>query len=321
MRDVVRLLARLCLCCLGFNPSLAATADYPNRPIRLIVPFAPGGSTDVIARALAQKLNVALGTPVIVDNRGGGGGVAGAEIALRAAPDGYTLIFVSGSYATNAAMYPLTYDPVNDIAAVMLVYETAYLATVQPSLKIATPKELIAYARSKPGTLNYGSAGNGSLAHLATELFDMTAGTRMIHVPYRGTGPAISDLISGQIQVLFGGVPGLIPHVKSNRIRAIGVTTARRSPALPDVPAIAETLPTYEASLWFGIWGPKGLPKTVIDRWSTELVRIVRLPDVQERTNAEGLDAVIRGPEEFRRVIRNDVAKWAEVLKRANIRN
>lgn len=299
------------------NAACAATsAPYPSRPVRLVVPFAPGGSTDVVARVLAQKATEVLGAPVVVDNRAGGGGVAGAEIVVRAPADGYTLIFVSGSYATNAALYKLAYDPVNDIAPVMLVYETAYVGTAHPSLKIGNPKELIAYAKAKPGALNFGSAGNGSLAHLATELFDSMAGIQMTHVPYRGTGPAITDLVSGQIQVLFGGVPGLIPHVKAGRIRAFGVTTERRSPALPDVPAIAESVPKYEASLWFGVWGPKGLPKAVADRWTRELVRIVQMPDVQERAAAEGLEAVNRGPDDFRRVIRSDVQKWAEVLKR-----
>ncbi|MCC6531960.1 MAG: tripartite tricarboxylate transporter substrate binding protein [Burkholderiales bacterium] len=313
---ILQCLMTVYIACSGFGAACAAGEEYPARPVRLIVPFAPGGSTDVIGRALAQKLADGLGTSVVVDNRGGGGGVAGTELAIRAPADGYTLILVSGSYAANAAMYTLAYDPVTDISPVMLVYETAYLATVHPGLKITSPKELIAYASAKPGGLNYGSAGNGSLAHLATELFDLMARSKMTHVPYRGTGPAITDLISGQIQLLLGGVPGLIPHVKSNRIRAIGVTTLRRTRALPDIPSISETLPGYEASLWFGFWGPKGLPGHVAERWRTELQRVVRLPDIQERANAEGLDAVVQAPEEFRRVIQRDILKWREVLKR-----
>lgn len=311
--------AALCLSLgLGYT-SLAYCADYPTKPIRLVVPFAPGGSTDVIARALAEKLTDYFGHPVVVDNRGGGGGVIGAEIAVRATPDGYTLIFVSGSYATNAALRPLRFDPINDIVPINLTCETGYLIGVFPGLKISSPRDLVALAKAKPGGINYGSAGQGSLAHLATELFSMYAGIKLTHVPYKGTGPALIDLIGGQIQVVFGGVPGLLPHHKANRLRAIGITTAKRSNALPDVPAVAETLPGYEAPLWFGFWGPKGLSGAVVKRWNAAIDHTLRLPDVRERMAREALEAIGGDPKRFRNVIKSDIEKWRKVAKQGNI--
>lgn len=302
--------------CLG----TARAGDYPAKPIRLIVPFAPGGSTDVVARTLAQKLGDSFGTSVVVDNRGGGGGMIGTEVAVRAAADGYTLIFVSGSYAANAVLYRLPYDPIKDITPISLACETGYLVAVFPGLKVTTPKDLIEQAKARPGALNYGSAGQGSLAHLVTEFFSMEAGIRLTHIPYRGTGPAIVDLIGGQIQLVFGGVPGLIPHHRAGRVRAIGITTAKRLSTLPDIPAISEFVPGFEAPLWFGFWAPKGVSPQIVKRWNTEIDRTMQAGDVQKKMASDGLEAVGGDPGVFLKVLRNDVAKWSKVVKQANIR-
>ena len=305
----------------SFSPvSAAVAADYPSRPIRLVVPFAPGGGTDIMARTMAQKLTEALGQTVVVDNRAGGGGTIGAETVVKAAPDGYTMILVSGSYAANAAVYKLAYDPVNDISAVALVGETGNAITLPMSLPIRSMKELIAADKAAPGTLNYGSTGTGGFTHLITELFNQLAGTKMVHVPYKGTGPALNDLLGGQIQVLFTSLPAAVPLIKQNRIRGLGVTMPKRSPALPDVPAIAEAVPGYEAVLWYGFWGPKGLPKPIVTRWNAEVHKALKLPDIQARLASEGVEPSDTPPERFLEAVKHDVAKWQKVVKAGNIR-
>lgn len=297
-----------------------AQQKYPSRPIRLVVPFAPGGGTDIMARSLAQKLSEAFGQTVVVDNRAGGGGTIGTETVIRATPDGYTMIMVSGSYAANAAVYKLPYDSVADISAVALIGETANAIALPNSVPIRNIKELIAHDKASPGTLNYGSTGTGGFTHLITELFNQLAGTKLTHVPYKGTGPALNDLLGGQIQVLFGSLPSTVPLIKQNRVRGIGVTTARRSSAIPDIPAIAEFVPGYEAVLWYGVWGPKQLPKDIVTRWNTEIRKALKLPDMRERLANEGLDPADSPPERFSEVVRRDVAKWIKVVKTGNIK-
>jgi tripartite-type tricarboxylate transporter receptor subunit TctC len=294
--------------------------DYPNKPIRLLVPFAPGGGTDIVARALAQKLTESFRQSVVVDNRAGGGGTLGAEIAARAAPDGYTMIMVSGSYSTNAAIYKLPYDPVNDITPLALLGETGFLVSLHPSVPIKTVKELIEYAKKNPQKLNYGSTGTGGITHLASELFNLMAGTKMTHVPYKGTGPAMNDLLGGQIQLMFGAMPAMVPQVKTNRLRGIAVTTTTRNNAVPDIPTIAETLPGYEAVLWYAAWGPKGLPKNIVALWNSEIDRIVHTPDMKERMAGEGLEPAGGPPERFREVLQRDVSKWTKVVKTAGVK-
>ena len=294
--------------------------NYPNKPIRLLVPFAPGGGTDIVARALAQKLTESFKQSVVVDNRAGGGGTLGAEIAERAAPDGYTMIMVSGSYSTNAAIYKLPYDPVNDITPLGLLGETGFLVCLHPSVPIKTVKELIAYAKKNPQKLNYGSTGTGGITHLASELFNLMAGTKMTHVPYKGTGPAMNDLLGGQIQLMFGAMPAMVPQVKTNRLRGIAVTTTQRNNAVPDVPTIAEALPGYEAVLWYAAWGPKGLPKDIVQLWNREIDRIVHTPEMKERMAGEGLEPAGGAPERFRDVLKRDVAKWTKVVKAAGVK-
>jgi tripartite-type tricarboxylate transporter receptor subunit TctC len=301
--------------------SAYAQNGYPTKPIRLIVPFAPGGGTDIVARLLAQKLSEAFGQIVIVDNRAGGGGTMGTETAVRATPDGYTAIIMSGSYATNAAMYKLPYDPVNDIQPMGLLGNTAFIVALHPAVPIKNIGELVAYAKAKPGALNYGSSGVGGLAHLIVELFDLLAGTRMTHIAYKGTGPALNDLLGGQIQLIFGSAPSTIPLVRSNRLRAIAVTTAKRSPALPDLPTIAETVPGYEVELWYGVLGPRGLPKNIIERWNTEIRKATKLPDMKERLISEGFDIDDSPPAVFQATLKRDVEKWARVVKEAKIKS
>ena len=304
--------------CTGAAEALAQT--YPEkRPIRLIVPFAAGGGTDLVARLFSQRLSDALGTTVVVDNRGGAGGSTAIETVLRAAPDGYTLIFGAASYATNAALYKLPYDPVNDITPISLTCLSGYLLSLHPAVPVATTSELIAYAKQRPGAVNYGSSGVGGLAHLATELFATMAGIKLTHVPYKGTGPALTDLLGGQIQVVFGSIPATTPHVRSNRLRGIAVTTSARSGLVPDVPTIAETLPGYEAVLWYGVWGPKKLPQPVVSRWNKELEKLIRSADMRERMLKEGVEPAGGTPEAFKTVLQRDIAKWAKVARLAKL--
>jgi len=301
--------------------SAQAQTNYPTKPIRLIVPFAPGGGTDIVARLMAQKLTEAFKQTVIVDNRAGGGGLVGAETAVRAAPDGYTVIIMSGSYTTNAAIYKLPYDPVKDITPMGLIGDTGFFLALNPGVPIKTVGELIAYDKSKPGALNYGSSGTGGIAHLCGELFNLLAKTKLTHVAYKGTGPALNDLLGGHIQLIFGSAPSTIPLVQSNRLRAIAVTTTKRSSALPDLPTIAEAgVPGYEVVLWYGVLGPKGLPKNMVTRWNTEIRKATKLPDLKERLVAEGFDIDDSPPEVFQKVLKRDVAKWTKVVKEAKVK-
>lgn len=297
-----------------------AQQAYPTKPIRLIVPFPAGGQTDIVVRTLAHKLTEAFRQQVVVDNRSGGGGTIGAEIAVKTTPDGYSFVAVSTSYASNAALYKLPYDPLKDVAPVAMIGEIANLMTVNPTSSFASVKELIAYAKANPGTLNYGSGGVGSGNHLATELFSQMTATRMTHVPYKGSTSAASDLMSGQIQLIVGGLPGLIPHVKSKRLRGIGVTSEKRSGALPEVPAVAETVPGYVAVSWAAILAPKGVPNSIVARWNSEINRILQMPDVRARMTADGLELIGGPPEHLRDRLQHDVAMWQKVVKTANIK-
>jgi tripartite-type tricarboxylate transporter receptor subunit TctC len=294
--------------------------QYPIRPIRLIVPFAPGGGIDTIGRIMAQKLTASFGQPVVVDNRAGAGGKIGIETALDAAPDGYTMLFISGGYCANAAIYKLPYNPIADVTPVAMIGESGYVIALNPSVPAKNTEELIALAKAKPGGLNYGTSGVGGLTHLATELFDLMAGIRMTHVPYKGSGPALTDLLGGQIQVSFAAVPVTMPHVKTNRLRAIAVTTARRIGAIPEIPTIAETLPGYETILWYGVLGPKGLRKEVLARWSNEIASTLKNPEMRERIAAEGFETGDTGVARLRGVMKRDIAKWSKVVKEANIK-
>ncbi len=302
-------------------PLQAVAADaYPTKSIRMLVPFAPGGGTDIMARLIASNMSATLGQQVIVDNRAGGGGTIGAETAVRATPDGYTIIMVSGSYGTNAALHKLPYDPVKDIQTIVMIGESGFVLALHPSVPAKTVPELITHAKANPGKLNYASTGTGGITHLATELFDLMAGTRMTHIPYKGTGPALSDLLGGQVQLIFGAMPATIPHARTGKLRGIGVTTAKRAGPLPDVPAIGEFVKDYEAVLWYGLWGPKGLPKPVIGRWNEGVTRILKTAEMQKRLASDGVEPAGGPPEQFQKAIARDVEKWRKVVKSANIK-
>lgn len=312
-------LALAAVCAIPFNA--AAQADkYPSRPVRMLVPFAPGGGTDITARLIAANVTTAFGQQVIVDNRAGGGGTMGAEMAVRAVADGYTVIMVSGSYGTNAALYPLTYDPVKDIQPIVMIGDTGFVLSLHQGVPAKSVQELITYAKANPGKLNFASTGTGSITHFATELFNLLAATKMTHIPYKGTGPALADLLGGQVQLIFGAMPATIPHVKTGKLRGIGVTTAKRTPALPDTPAIGEVVKDYEAALWYGLWGPKGLPKPIVKRWNQEVAKSLQTEEMKKRLAADGVEPAGGPPEQFLDVIARDVEKWKKVVKAANIK-
>jgi len=276
--------------------------------------------TDITARLIAANVTTAFGQQVIVDNRAGGGGTIGAEMAVRAAPDGYTVIMVSGSYGTNAALYSLPYDPVKDIQPIVMIGDTGFVLSLHPSVPAKTVQELINHAKANPGKLNYASTGTGGITHLATELFNLMAVTKMTHIPYKGTGPALADLLGGQVQLIFGAMPAAIPHVKSGKLRGVGVTTAKRAPALPDMPTIGETVKDYEAPLWYGLWGPKGLPKPIITRWNQEVAKALQTEEMKKRLATDGVEPAGGPPEQFLNAIARDVEKWKKVVKAANIK-
>ncbi len=293
---------------------------YPVKPVRMIVPLAPGGGTDIVARMLAARLAVEFGQQFIVDNRAGAGGAIGAEIAARANPDGYTLITVPASYAANAALYKLPYDPVKGIAPIAMITTGPLILTVHLSVQAANLQEFIALARAKPGALNFGSSGTGSFSHLAAEFFRQLSKTDMVHVPYKSAGPALTDLLGGQIQVFFGSGPSTGAHIRAGRLRGIAVTTGQRSPAMPELPAIGELIPGYSADFWFGMWAPAGTPKEIVSQLNQALARILKQPNVLERLRADGMEPVSSTPEEFARVIARDIALWSKVVKAGNIK-
>lgn len=301
---------------------LAATAwaqAYPTKPIRMIVPFAPGGGTDTQARALALRLSDAFGQTIVVDNRPGAGGSIGAEMTVRAEPDGYTLIIVSGSYGANAALYTLPYDPITDIRPIVLIGETGLVCSVHPSVTVKSVKELIAHARANPGKLNFGSAGTGGLGHLAGELFKLETKTNIVHVPYKGSGPVMTALLSGEIHTSFSSMVPSIPHIRAGRLRALGVTTPKRAPALPDVPTVAETIPGYDVIHWYGMWGPKKLPDAIVTRWNGEVARLLQTEEFKTRLAAEGMTPGGAPPEAFAAFLRQQVQKWRRAVKEGNI--
>ena len=298
----------------------AQTGKWPDKPVRVVVQFPPGGATDIAARMIAPRLAEEYGQQFVVDNRGGGGGTIGAEIAARASPDGYTFIVVTSSYAANAALYKLPYDPVKGIAPISMISIFPLILVVHPSVKAGSLKEFMELARAQPGVLNFGSPGNGSLPHMAITLFQQLSATRIVHVPYKGDGPALADLLGGQIQLMMSSGAATDSYVKAGRLRALAVTSEQRSRAKPDLPAISELVPGYSADAWAGMWAPAGTPREIISRLNQSVARILKLPDVQVRLRAGGAEPAHTTPEEFARVIARDVAKWTKVVKAGNIK-
>jgi len=292
---------------------------WPERPIRMMTAFAPGGGSDILARALGPLVSEAIGQSIVVDNRPGGGGTLGASLAVQAAPDGYTFIIVSGSYGANAALHDLPYDSVTGITPIILVGETGLIATMHPKSPIRSVKDLITFARAQPGKLNFGSAGMGGLGHLSQELFQIMTKVNLTHVPYKGSGPVMNALLAGEVESSFSSLVPSIPHIKSGRLIPIGITTPNRNPAVPDVPTIGETVPGYSVTHWYGIWGPKGIPGDIAARMNQEFARVIRTETMSKWLATEGMIAAGGPPEQFRDRIRKDVEQWKRVVKEANI--
>ena len=316
-----RLLQMLTFAAAGLCGATGATAQgYPSKPIRLIVPFPPGGGNDTVARSVGAELSKSIGQQVVIDNRAGAGGTIGAELAAKAAPDGYTL-FLAGvaSHGINPVLNPkLPYDPVRDFAPVSLLASAPLIVVVHPSLPVKTVKDLIALARAKPGQLNFASNGRGGSSHMAGEMFKSMAKVDMLHVPYKGLSPALTDLISGQVQVMFSSAVAMLPQVQAGKLRGIATTGAKRPTAMAHLPTVAEAgLPGYETGSWYGIVAPAGTPADVVNRLSGELQKVVRQPAMQERFNSEAAYPVGSTPQEFSAHIQRELARWAQVVKDA----
>jgi len=301
--------------------SVRAQDAYPSRPIRLIVPFAPGGGTDILGRTLAQKLGPALGTTVIVENRPGAGGNLGAEQVAHAAPDGHTLLIVSASYAVNASFQPPKFDPVRGLAPIAQIASVPFLLLARESLPVRDVSGLLALARERPGQLTYASSGVGSSPHLAGEMLASLSSTRMIHVPYKGGGPAITDLLGGQVDLLFATVVQGLPHVKAGKLRALGVGGPVRAPQLPEVPTIAESgVPGFDITNWFGVLAPAGTPAPILERLNRDIVQQLGTAEMKERLTAEGADPWGSSAAEFARLIESDIRKYTQIVRAAGIR-
>lgn len=311
-----------CLCFSLCLPGFASAQLFPTKPIRIIVAYTPAGATDILARGVGQKMSESFGQPVIVDNRPGANGNIGTDVAAKATPDGHTLLMVTaGTHGINPSLYrKLPWDAVRDFAAVSLTAMVPNIMVVNNSVPAKNVKEFIAYLKAHPNKFNYGSPGNGSTAHLSQELFKTMTGTSMQHIPYKGSAGVLADVIAGQIIVTIDNMPPYIPQVKAGKVRALAVSTAKRSPALPDLPTIAEAgVPGYSSSAWFGLVAPAGTPKSIVDKLATEQQRILKLPDVNDRLSNLGAEPVGDRPEQFAAHIKGEIAKWAKVIRDANV--
>ncbi len=299
-------------------PLLAQAADaYPNRPIRFIVPFPPGGGTDTVARLIAQPLGDLLKQQIVVDNRGGANAIIGTELGANAPADGYTMVFcLPASVSVNQTLYRnLPYDPARDFTPVIQLNTIALMLVTANALPVKSVAELIVYAKARPGQLNFASSGNGSAGHLAIELFNTTTGIRMVHVPYKGGGPALTDTISGQVHMMAGPMISAMPHVNAGRIRALAALTPKRVKGAPDVEAVGETIPGFDASIWHGVLVPRGTPAAIVRRLNHELNTVLRTPEMAERMAARGAEVVGGKPEQFAALIKSDTVKYAKLLK------
>ncbi len=319
----IRVFLQLAACILSLGYVCANAQTYPSRPIRLILPFPPGGPTDIIARTFSAKLGEALGQQVVPDNRGGAGGLIAGDLAARAAPDGYTLFQGSvGVMTINPSLYQkLPYDPTKDFRPVSMLSASPYVLLVNATLPAKSVKELVALAKSRPGKLNFASGGVGTGNHLSAELFKLSAGLDMVHVPYKGASLAVGDLVAGNVQLLFINVLPALPHVKAGRARALAITSPRRSPVAPEVPTFADAgMPEVETSSWHGIVAPVRVPDAIVKRLHGELARVARLPDVKGRLEAQGAEVFGNTPDEFKAFIASELARWSKVIKAAGIK-
>ena len=308
-------LVAFCMVCGADRPTLAQ--DYPNKPIRLIVPYPPGGFNDTLARTLGQKLTASWHQPVIVDNRPGGGSTIGTNIVAKASPDGYTLLIASFAFAVNPSLYrSLPYDPDRDFAPIVLAATTPNLLVVNPQMPVHSVKDLIAFAKANPGKLNYASAGNGSSNHLSMELFKMLTGIDMIHVPYKGSAPAVNDLLGGQVNLMFDNAPNVLQQVKAGKLRALAVSSKQRSFIVKDLPSVAEAgVPGFDVSVWFGVMAPAGTPSSIIDRLNTEINAILHLAEIRQAFTNQGVEAAGSTPEQFASFLAAQKTKWSRVVK------
>jgi tripartite-type tricarboxylate transporter receptor subunit TctC len=314
---------RTLLAAIAVFSASAFAQDYPSKPIRLIVPFAAGGGNDNIARLVGKPLTDSVGQPLVIDNRPGAGGVLGAELAAKAPPDGYTLFLGGvGSHALNPNLIEkLPYDPIRDFAPVILLAQAPLILVVHPSVPARTFSEFVAYARSNPGKLNFASNGNGSSAQLAAVMFDSMAGVEMVHVPYKGLAPALTDLLSGQVQLMFSSVVAILPHIKAGKLRALAVTGAKRMPSLPEVPTVAESgFPGYEASSWYGILAPAGTPRQIVAKLNAEFSKALGQPEVRSSLLADGAEPVGGSSESFAAYIRSEKERMGKLIRDTHIR-
>ena len=301
--------------------TIATAQSFPSKSIRLIVPFPPGGGSDIIARVSAQKLSAAVGQPVVVDNRPGAGGTLGIELGMKTPADGYTLMLAAGSYAVNPSIYKLSFDPVNDITAIIQLSQGPFLLAVHPSLPVKNLKELIALAKARPGQLSYASSGTGSGVHLASELFLERAGIRILGVPYKGTGPALNDTVAGHVQLLWGSVASTLPQVKAGRLRGVAVSTAKRIRAAPEIPSVEESgFKDYDVVLWHGLIAPKGLPTPVVSRINADLNNALREKDMEDRLAADGVAPAGGTPAQFLTEIKKGIDMWSGVVRRLGLK-
>jgi tripartite-type tricarboxylate transporter receptor subunit TctC len=297
-----------------------AAKNFPSKPVRIIVPFPPGGGNDIMARFLAVGLTERLGRQVVVENRPGADGIIGSDAAAKSPPDGHTLLVISVSYAMNAALHKLPFDPVKSFTPIGQIGHGPSVLAVTPSLPVKTVGELIALAKARPGQLHYASSGIGGVNHFSGELFKVATGANIVHVPYKGGTPAMTDTMAGQVEVIFNALTSSLPYIRSSRLKALGVGSLKRSPALPHVPPIADTVPGYEAVVWWGMQGPAGIPPAIVTRLNNEVGAILREPATAKRFEAEAAEAVITSPEAFGNMVANEVAKWIKVAATAGIR-
>jgi tripartite-type tricarboxylate transporter receptor subunit TctC len=300
---------------------LALAQTYPARPIRIVVPFTPGGSNDLIGRVLSQKFSEAWGQPAIIDNRPGGGSTIGIDIAVRAAPDGYTLLTTSGGIAINVSLYKLPFDPVRDLTPVILIAQMPYLLAVNPSLPVKSTRDMVALAKAQPGRLAFASSGAGTSSHMAMEMFRSATGTQLLHVPYKGGGPAVAAVMGGEAQGTFNVITGTLPHVRSGKLRALGVSSAKRADIAPDIPTLAEAgAPGYEVIAWYNMFAPARTPRAIVAKLNTEINRMLKMPDVRERLRALGVSPLGGTPEELARYLHFEITRWGKLIKENNVR-
>ncbi|HEV3007600.1 MAG TPA: tripartite tricarboxylate transporter substrate binding protein [Burkholderiales bacterium] len=307
----------------GLVAAMAAGAqDWPAKPVRFIVPYPPGGGTDVIARIVQQPLSEALKQTIVIENRGGAGGALGTEQAAQAAPDGYTFLFTLSSHTINPLLYKLNFDVERDFAPVTLIVSVPQLIATQPDSPIKTMQDVVAMAKAKPGILNFASVGNGTPSHIAGELLKLKTGIDIVHIPYKGGGPAVADTLGGQVSMAIVTMPAAISHVRAGKLRALAVTTLKRNPGAPEIPTVAEALkiPDYEVDSWYALFAPAKTPPAIVARMQKEIARTIQLPDVKQKLLEQGGDTVGSSPEHLDRVVKSELRKWAEVVRAAKMK-